>query len=117
METPYQDKLLTFLPRLMTALTGGVTARAAVGVVLLVMLVHAVETAKFVAAWTDYKTAVRALAMGTASDSALMTMIAYAFLQHRRLATARREKKESTGRRPSRLCQPCATPSSNSSLD
>src|SRR5215469_10572456 len=25
-------------------------------------------------------------------------------------------KKESTGRRPSRLCQPCATPSSNSSL-
>jgi SRSO17 transposase len=26
-------------------------------------------------------------------------------------------KKESTGRRPSRLCQPCATPSSNSSLD
>src|SRR5687767_5767007 len=27
------------------------------------------------------------------------------------------EKKESTGHRPSRLCQPCATPSSNSSLD
>src|SRR6266446_5407847 len=26
-------------------------------------------------------------------------------------------KKESTGRRPSQLCQPCATPSSNSSLD
>jgi SRSO17 transposase len=29
---------------------------------------------------------------------ALMTMIAYAFLQHRRLATARREKKETMGR-------------------
>jgi hypothetical protein len=26
-------------------------------------------------------------------------------------------KKESTDRRPSRLCQPCATPSSSSSLD
>src|SRR5215831_6455382 len=36
---------------------------------------------------------------------ALMTMIAYAFLQHRRLATARR-KKNSTGRRLSQLCPP-----------
>ena len=35
------------------------------------MLVHAVETAKFVAAWTEYKGAVRALAMGTAADPAL----------------------------------------------
>jgi hypothetical protein len=35
------------------------------------MLVHAVETAKFVAAWTDYKAAVSALAMGTASDPRL----------------------------------------------
>jgi hypothetical protein len=48
---------------------------------------------------------------------ALMTMIAYAFLQHRRLTTARREKKESTGRRLSQLCPPYATPSSNSPLD
>src|SRR5262249_16401151 len=47
---------------------------------------------------------------------ALMTMIAYAFLQHRRLATARREKK-STGRRLNRPCPPCATPFSNFSLD
>ena len=31
---------------------------------------------------------------------ALMTMIAYAFLQHRRLATARREKKNSNGPPP-----------------
>ena len=46
---------------------------------------------------------------------ALMTMIAYAFLQRRRLATARRKKR--TGPRLSRLCPPCATPSSNSSLD
>jgi DDE family transposase len=48
---------------------------------------------------------------------ALMTMIAYAFLQHRRLATARRENKESTGRRLSQLCPPYATPFSHSSLD
>jgi Transposase DDE domain len=48
---------------------------------------------------------------------ALMTMIAYAFLQYRRLKTARREKKESTGRRRDRHCRPCARPSSNSSLD
>src|SRR5256885_17250665 len=46
-----------------------------------------------------------------------MTMIAYAFLQYRRLKTARREKKESTGRRRDRHCPPCARPSSNSSLD
>ena len=31
------------------------------------MAVHAVETAKFVSAWTDYKTAVRSLAGGAAS--------------------------------------------------
>ena len=47
---------------------------------------------------------------------ALMTMIAYAFLQHRRLATAKRKKK-STGRHLNRPCQPSARPSSNSSLD
>ncbi len=46
---------------------------------------------------------------------ALMTMIAYAFLQYRRLKTARR-KKEPTGRRLSQPCPPCARPSSNSSL-
>jgi hypothetical protein len=60
-----------FLPRLMLALAGITTARAIAGAVLLVMLVHAVETAKFVAAWTDYEAAVRALAMGAASDPAL----------------------------------------------
>ena len=37
----------------------------------LVLLVHAVETGKFVAAWTEYKSAIRALASGAASDSAL----------------------------------------------
>ena len=48
---------------------------------------------------------------------ALMTMIAYAFLQHRRLAAGRREKKNQRAAALSRPCPPCATPSSNSSLD
>jgi Transposase DDE domain len=47
---------------------------------------------------------------------ALMTMIAYAFLQHRRTRSSKAEKKESTGRRLNRPCQPCARPCSNSSL-
>jgi SRSO17 transposase len=42
----------------------------------------------------------------------LMTMIAYDFLQYRRLKTAKREKK-STGRRLSRHCPPFVRPSSN----
>jgi hypothetical protein len=46
----------------------GDAARAVCGAVLLVILVHAVETAKFVTAWTDYKAAVRRIATGVASD-------------------------------------------------
>jgi hypothetical protein len=46
-----------------------------------------------------------------------MTTIAYAFLQYRRLKTARREKKNLMGRHLSQPCPPCARPSSNSSLD
>ncbi len=42
---------------------------------------------------------------------ALMTMIAYAFLQHRRLASARREKK-STSHHHSQACQRYVMPSS-----
>jgi len=42
---------------------------------------------------------------------ALMTMIAYAFLQHRRLAN-RAGKKQSTGRHLSPACPPCEMPSS-----
>ena len=53
------------------ALTHGVWARAAVGAILTLTLVHAVETAKFVTAWTGYEAAVRALAIGAASDPAL----------------------------------------------
>jgi len=58
------------LPRLMSAFAS-VPAPAIAGAILLVMLIHAVETAKFVRSWTDYADAVRDLAMGTASDPAL----------------------------------------------
>jgi SRSO17 transposase len=43
---------------------------------------------------------------------ALMTMIAYAFLQHRRLATAKAGKKQPMGHRLSPACLPCEMPSS-----
>jgi hypothetical protein len=46
----------------------------------------------------------------------LMTMIAYAFLQHRRLAQAGAEKK-STDLRLNQACRPCAKPSSISFFD
>jgi hypothetical protein len=41
------------------------------GAIALIVLVHVVETTKFVRAWTDYKSAVRALATGTDADPAL----------------------------------------------
>ncbi len=55
----------------MATIAGSVMVRATVGAIAVVMLVHAVETAKFVGAWTDYKAAVRALAMAPESDLAL----------------------------------------------
>jgi hypothetical protein len=61
----------TILPRLAAVLTAELTARAIAGAILLVMLVHAVETAKFVAAWSRYKDEVRGLATGATSDPAL----------------------------------------------
>jgi hypothetical protein len=60
-----------WLSRLLSALASNTMARALTGAVALVLLVHAVETAKFVAAWTRYKVAVRQLATGEASDPAL----------------------------------------------
>ncbi len=58
------------LPRFICALAR-VPAAAIAGAIALTMLVHAVETAKFITAWSGYKAAVGALAMGTASDPAL----------------------------------------------
>ena len=46
-----------------------------------------------------------------------MTMLAFAFLQHRRLKTARRGKKKSMDRRLNQACRPSATPLSRSSLN
>jgi len=60
-----------FLLRPMSVLESGVMARAAAGALLLVMLVHVVETTKFVGAWTRYKDAVRVLAMSSVSDPEL----------------------------------------------
>jgi hypothetical protein len=61
---------IAFLRRLMAALTHDLM-QAGIGAILVVALVHAVETAKFVGAWTQYKNAARALAMGAASDPLL----------------------------------------------
>jgi hypothetical protein len=59
------------LPRLLSVLANDGAVRLATGALALVMLIHTVETAKFVTAWTHYKAAVRALATGIASDPAL----------------------------------------------
>jgi hypothetical protein len=62
---------IPLLPDLAGMLRSAGLARALLGAFVLVMLVHAVETAKFVTAWSHYKQAVKSLAMGTASDPAL----------------------------------------------
>lgn len=58
---------LAAIARRVTAVPAGF----AIGAMALVALVHAVETAKFVAAWTQYRSAIRALATGTLSDPEL----------------------------------------------
>jgi hypothetical protein len=62
---------VSFLSRWMAASTGDVTARAATGAIVLLMLVHAVETTKFIVAWMNYQTALRGLATGAPSDPTL----------------------------------------------
>lgn len=57
--------------RLTALLSSRAIARAIGGAFVLVMLVHAVETAKFVTAWSKYKAAVTELATGTVSDPSL----------------------------------------------
>jgi hypothetical protein len=69
-----EDRLNLPVPgllRLMATLKADTTVRAVTGAMLVVMLVHAVETAKFVRTWTAYKAAVLALTTGTTSDPAL----------------------------------------------
>lgn len=59
------------LPRAVTALSKRVTREAFAGAFAIVTLVYAVETGQFVSAWSDYKSAVKTLAGGTASDPSL----------------------------------------------
>jgi hypothetical protein len=68
------DKSIPAAARLSRALTipsNGLAIRTLTGAFLLVMAVHAVQTAKFISEWTRYRAAVAALAMGSASDPAL----------------------------------------------
>ena len=52
-------------------LTSVTVIRACTGAIILCTAIHVVQTAKFVTDWTAYKAAVRALALGSASDPAL----------------------------------------------
>ena len=68
-----EDRLLLTVPllqRLMAARTA-MASSMALGAVMVVMLLHAVETAKFTHGWTAYTAAVRNLAIGDASDPSL----------------------------------------------
>jgi hypothetical protein len=67
----WMTRLATALADAVAALAQGAAGRAVAGAILTLTLVHAVETAKFVVGWTRYEAAVRALAMGAASDPAL----------------------------------------------
>ncbi len=58
------------LPRAMTAVRNR-GARPLAAIFMLLTLVHVIETAKFVAAWADYRAAVAALAEGDQSDPVL----------------------------------------------
>jgi len=60
-----------FLVPALDALRAPSVARATLGAVLLVALVHFVETAKFLRGFTAYRASVKALALGEAADPAL----------------------------------------------
>jgi hypothetical protein len=60
-----------FMRRPMAALAIDAVTRLAAGAIVLVTLVHIVETEKFVRAWRDYEVAIRTLATGALSDPAL----------------------------------------------
>jgi hypothetical protein len=67
-----EDRLrlsIPFLPQLLTALARRPMKDACAGAIAILALVHLVETAKFVSAWTDYTSVVRSLATGAVSDS------------------------------------------------
>ena len=60
-----------FLAPVKAVLERNSNARMISGAVLLILLVHVVETSKFVRAWTDYRSAVRALATGAEANPLL----------------------------------------------
>lgn len=62
---------VTPLQRALSAIASDNFARGAIGAVALVLLVQVVETAKFVRGFAGYRAAVRALALGEASDPQL----------------------------------------------
>jgi hypothetical protein len=59
------------LTKIAELLSSATVTRGCIGAVVLVTAIHAAQTAKFVTDWTAYKTAVRALALGNASDPSL----------------------------------------------
>jgi hypothetical protein len=61
----------SFLSPLADTIEKSVNPRIITGALLLMVLVYAVETTKFVGAWVDYEAALRALATGTTSDPVL----------------------------------------------
>ena len=62
---------LPFLAGFASAIENAVNPRLIAGALLLILLVHAVETTKFVWSWTNYKTAIRTLATSALSDPSL----------------------------------------------
>jgi hypothetical protein len=61
----------SLVSRAMSAVSGAAWAHALIGALALVVLIHAVETAQFVEAFAQYRTAVRALAMDAETDRTL----------------------------------------------
>ena len=72
-----RKSLLPFLARLASAIERAMNPRLIAGAFVLTMLVHTVETAKFVWAWSEYKTAIRQLATSTESDPRSATRYLY----------------------------------------
>jgi hypothetical protein len=69
-----EDRLAYLRPLrkyLIAARDNRIVLQLVTGAFLLLLLVHTVETAKFVAAWTQYKAAIAKLATGSAADPAL----------------------------------------------
>jgi len=62
---------IPYLASVLEIFASSAVVRAASGALLVAMLVHAVETGRFVVAWSRYEDAVRALAVGRSSDPEL----------------------------------------------